>query len=339
MDFYRDLSGQLNPKCYTSDRGGQSILLLVCHNTEGKNENNTGQDVATAQERSDFEAAFLADNTYEVSIHYVIGEEECNAPTYRVVPEEFTAYHCGGTPPQYPSSWTNPNSGQVYGGYNLNQVAIGIELVGQHYETVGPNQAASLKLLVEDLVSRYPILKEPGHIIAHASLEADRQDGRNWVDLARTWATEANQPPVITPSPLPTPVTNNVVVEPGLVDGPGFLAEAESHKDTLETDEQYAVRVSGDASTISFAWGKRFFYFWDSVTNKVTSYLKVDHSVNVVSTSIEMEASLRGEVLRTQIQKAVRKADGSVVYLSWSDAYVYFFDGLTHRASSYKKAA
>lgn len=201
MKIYADYSNKLNSDCYTSDRGNHPVLALVCHNTEGKGESNRGQTAAEAQQHSDFEASYLASNAAQVSIHWVVGEEECGAPIYKIVPEEYTAYHCGGEP-GFPSKWVNPDDSKVYGGYNLNQVAIGIELVGQHDETVGPNQLASLKDLVQDIVSRYPVLKKPGHIVAHAELEGDRQDGRNWVKQTLEWVVgvdPATHPPVMTP--------------------------------------------------------------------------------------------------------------------------------------------
>lgn len=199
MQIYADCSNKLNSKCYTSDRGGHPILLLVCHNTEGKNESNTGQSRAEAQQHSDFEAQYLTSNQEEVSIHWVVGEEECDAPIYKIVPEQHTAYHCGGTPPKFVSKWVNPEDGKSYGGFNLNQVAIGIELVGQHDETVGSKQLAALQALVLDIFSRYPILKRKGHIVAHKELEGDRQDGANWIKQAIEWVSGVD-------TDVPTPV-------------------------------------------------------------------------------------------------------------------------------------
>lgn len=208
MQPYADYSNRLDPNCFTSDRGGRPVLVLVCHNTEGAGEYNTGQTAAEAQQHSDFEASYLASNAAQVSIHWVVGEEECGAPIYKVVPEQYTAYHCGGEP-GFPSQWKDPHTGNTYGGYGLNEVAIGIELVGQHNESVGPNQLASLKNLVLDIVARYPILKEPGRIVAHAWLEGDRQDGRNWVAQAQSWVAEfaanSNNNAQITPVPPSNP--------------------------------------------------------------------------------------------------------------------------------------
>lgn len=243
MHIYADYSNKLNSDCYTSDRGGHSVLLLVCHNTEGKGEANTGQSLTEAQQRSDFEAAYLASNPSQVSIHWVVGEEECGAPIYRIVPEAYTAYHCGGEP-NFPSKWVNPDDNREYGGYRLNQVAIGVELVGQHTEVLGPNQLASLKALVQDIVSRYPIFKKPGHIVAHKELEGDREDGVNWVKQALEWAVGVDP---ATPSPVIIPLSYDVMIpqyEANVRKGPGRAYDIVT---TLKPDPSQKYHVDGEA--------------------------------------------------------------------------------------------
>lgn len=252
MQIYADYSNKLNSNCYTADRGGHQVLVLVCHNTEGKGESNFGQTRAEAQQHSDFEAEYLANNPAQVSIHYVVGEEECDAPIYRIVPEAYTAYHCGGEP-GFPSKWVNPDDSKEYGGYGLNQVAIGIELVGQHNETVGPKQLASLQALMQDLVSRYPILKKQGHIVAHKELEGDREDGVNWYKQAIEWVAGVNP---VAPTPVITPISYQVTVpqfEATVRKGPGrqydivtslkpdptkqYHVDGESHGELISSDD------------------------------------------------------------------------------------------------------
>lgn len=242
MQFYADYSNKLNSNCYTSDRGGHQVLVLVCHNTEGKGESNTGQSATDAQQRSDFEAQYLSNNPAQVSIHYVVGEEECGAPIYRIVPENYTAYHCGGEP-GFPSKWVNPEDNKEYGGYGLNQVAIGIELVGQHNETVGPKQLASLKVLVQDIVSRYSILKKQGHIVAHKELEGDREDGVNWYKQAIEYA--AGEPDA--PTPVIAPMSYQVTVPQFAATvrkGPGRQYDVVA---TLNPDPNKQYHVDGEA--------------------------------------------------------------------------------------------
>lgn len=183
---YYDYSNRLDPNCYTVGREGCSVLVLVCHNTAGPNDNNNPNlNAQTAKYLSDQAAAYLCSNDRQVSIHWLVGAEACGAPIYRIVHENDTAYHCGGSS-GYPSSWTNPDDGQIYGRYGLNLRSIGIEVFGQPNDILGPNQIASLTALLLDIKSRYPIIAKPGHIVAHADLEADRTDGRDWVNLAKT---------------------------------------------------------------------------------------------------------------------------------------------------------
>lgn len=246
MQIYADYSNRLDPDCYTKGREGNSVLLLVCHNTAGPSDRNfAGQDKNQAQKLSDQSAVYLTSNTRQVSIHWVVGAEAAGAPIYRVVPEESTAYHCGGSPPQFPSKWTNPDDGKSYGGYNLNLRAIGIELFGQPGDALGPNQAAALQTLIQDIVSRYPILKKPGHIVAHASLEGDRTDGRNWINQAIQWAGSA--PAAASGGINLIPISYQAIIPTGSATvrkGPGRSYDVVA---TLKADPDKQYKVDGEA--------------------------------------------------------------------------------------------
>ncbi len=201
--IYTDYSSRVAANCFTPGRGGQRVRVLIAHNTGGPADRNyAGQPYQEARRISDNAANYLTSNTRQASVHWVVGAEAAGAPLYRVVPEANTAYHCGGNPPQFPSRWVEPGTGQAFSGFNLNQVSIGIELVGLENETPGPNQLGQLKTLVQEIVGRYPILKETGRIAAHATLEGDRRDGLNWVNQAQSWAREVNN---VTPPPPPPP--------------------------------------------------------------------------------------------------------------------------------------
>lgn len=216
FSIYRDLSNSLNQNCFTAGRDNNPVLLLVCHNTAGPNDTNAVGS-AQAQALSDTAARYLTSNDRQASVHWLVGGEACNAPIYRIVPESDTAYHCGGDPPSFPSRWQNPADQKIYGGFGLNQVSIGIELFGQSNETLGPKQAASLQALVQDIVRRYPILAQSGHIVPHADLEGDRTDGRNWVKQAIGWAGSISHDECI-------PITYKVIVPRGQASvrsGPG----------------------------------------------------------------------------------------------------------------------
>ena len=212
MNIYSDLSSKLDPNCYTQGREGKPTLVLVCHNTAGPNDNNSPTlDRGTAQTLSDAAARYLTSNDRQVSVQWLVGAEACDAPIYRIVPDDSIAYHAGGSPPQYPSRWVNPDDGSVYGRYGLNQVSIGIELYGQVKDQIGPKQLASLKTLVEDIIHRYPNIGKPGHIVAHAALEGDRTDGLNWVDAAKGWAAAlAGGRPIAAPAAAPASRTATV---------------------------------------------------------------------------------------------------------------------------------
>ncbi len=210
INFYKDLSNNLSPNGYTQGRNGQSVLVAVVHNTSGPNDfNNTSP--AEAQRLSDASANWLSAGG-AVSIHLLVGAENCGAPIYRIVPLNSTAYQAGGTIPFYPSSWTDPDTGTGYHTYGLNLVSVGIELFGQPGEAVGPNQQRALKEVVLYLANAIPALKDPRRWVTHKSLEGDRQDGPNWINLAKGWLNEIGQriggTPVPTPTPQPAPAPN-----------------------------------------------------------------------------------------------------------------------------------
>ena len=242
MNIYADYSNRLNPDCYTKGRDGKSVLVLVCHNTAGPHDFNPGN-----QALSDAAALYLTSNDRQVSIHWVVGAEAVGAPIYRVVPEDSIAYHAGGTPPQFPSRWVNPDDGLVYGRYGLNQVSIGIELFGNEKDQVGPNQQAALKALVLDIVSRFPVIARPGHIVAHAELEGDRTDGKNWVNLAKGWVSGGATSASASAGLQTTPVSYQAKIRVGKAtvrSGPG---RSFSIITTLDATDGKTYTVDGEA--------------------------------------------------------------------------------------------
>lgn len=241
--FFTDYSGILNPTCYDTTRG--NILLVVCHDTSGPGDRNPGNQVV-----SEAAARYLCSNDREVSAHWYIGAEGVGAPTYRIVPEGDTAYHCGGTPPDYPSHWTDPDTGVNWSKYKLNQVAIGIERFGYSGEPIGPAQLKSLKALVQDIATRNPKLKDPKRWVSHQSLEGDRTDGQ-WYNLARQWVQELNNNS-----------TGGGTVDPsnpqGFSIGSGFLATLHQRGDVALTNEQYYEPSAGQTGLKkrSFLWAR-----------------------------------------------------------------------------------
>jgi hypothetical protein len=192
---------------YDAGRGGQSVVLLVCHKTAGV------ADLATlnaVEAKAGVEATIrwlslpAGHGGGGVSAHYLIGPEVLGAPIYRLVKESDTAWHAGGTPPQFPSTWTDASTGVTYTKYAVNQISIGIEIWGRINDPIGPNQRLAAIHLVQDIVSRYPVLQKAGHIQAHAALEADRRDGTDWVALAGATASQYTATKTPTP-PLPLP--------------------------------------------------------------------------------------------------------------------------------------
>ncbi len=245
MKIYADYSNRLNPNNFSKGRDGHPVLVLVCHNTAGPNDTNTN-DPTMSQSLSDAAATYLTSNDRQVSIHWVVGAEAAGAPIYRVVPETDIAYHCGGTPPQFPSHWVNPDDNVAYGRYGLNQVAIGIELFGQVKDQVGPNQLNSLKQLVQDIVTRFPLLAKPGHIVAHASLEGDRTDGLNWVEQAKSWVKSGSgyvAGAAFTVTPINYKV-NLTVTKATVRSGPGRTYTILT---TLDGTQNKAYQVTGEA--------------------------------------------------------------------------------------------
>jgi hypothetical protein len=188
MDVF-DWTNRASPNQFTSGRGGNPVLLLVCHNTAGPRDNNAaGQPAEVGRQLSDFAARWLTFASGTPSAHYLVGAESIGAPLYKLIREGDTAYHAGGQPGT-PSRWVNPDGGQTYRGFGVNQVSIGIELLGNTTERVGPRQQATLQWLVEDLARRYPVFKQSGHIVAHGDIDTSRTDGRNWLQAAIGWAT------------------------------------------------------------------------------------------------------------------------------------------------------
>lgn len=222
IPIYADYQNRLNPTCYEVGREGNEVLMLVCHSTAGPHDfNSLGQTPAQGQALSDASAAYLANNPAQASVQWLVGAESCKAPIYYIVREKDTAYHCGGLEGA-PSQWTDPTTGKHYSGIDNNRISIGIEVLGQPKDVLGPNQLAALELLVKDIARRYQILQNPNRIIAHADIDINRTDGLNWRDLARKWVTQ-----VANPNPNNYPI------------GPGFMAELTARGLTAATPENY----------------------------------------------------------------------------------------------------
>jgi hypothetical protein len=196
LTIYRDLRSQLLSNSYDVGRNGVGVRMLCCHNTAGPNDHNyPGQSAQNSQALSDAAALYLAGNDRQASVHWLIGGEACGAPIYAIVPEEDTAYHCGG-PNGLPSSWTDPTTGLTHSGYGNNLVSIGIEIMGQPNEVLGPNQLRSAQLLVMDIATRHSILQHPSQIVAHADIDTSRTDGRDWRNQAQGWVVQVGAKPM-----------------------------------------------------------------------------------------------------------------------------------------------
>lgn len=241
INIFRDLRNQLNPDCFTRGRGGQPILVLVCHNTAGPRDfNRPTQTRNDSQALSDAAANYLTSNDRQASVHWLVGGEKCNAPIYHIIPQESTAYHCGGEPGN-PSNWKDPESGKAFRGFGVNQVSIGIELLGQPNETVGPNQLAALEQLIKYIVGLFPILKNPQRIISHASIDTSRTDGENWVNQAKQWAAAGGGEVIITPIQYKIRIPRGIAV---VRSGPGRNYEPVA---TLKADPNKLYQVNGEA--------------------------------------------------------------------------------------------
>ena len=241
INIFEDLRDRLNPDCFTRGRGGQPILVLVCHNTAGPHDfNRPNQTRNTAQALSDTAARYLTSNDRQASVHWLVGGEACGAPIYHIVPQENTAYHCGGEPGR-PSSWKDPQSGILYRGFGLNQVSIGIELLGQPKDVIGPNQQASLQQLVQYIVALFPNLKDPQRIISHASCDPSRTDGENWVKQARQWAGTGGGTVNVTPIQYKVRILRGIAV---VRSGPG---RNYAPVNGLKADPNKIYQVDGEA--------------------------------------------------------------------------------------------
>jgi N-acetyl-anhydromuramyl-L-alanine amidase AmpD len=120
---------------------------------------------------------------YGISTHYMIGR---NGDIYQLVGEGRVAYHSGtGSLPGFPEYQNR-----------MNEYSIGIELLavgtrnemlplmsGETYESIDPShigytdaQYRSLKLLLDDIVKRYPyILRNRKHVLGHDEYASGRK--------------------------------------------------------------------------------------------------------------------------------------------------------------------
>ena len=253
VDAAHDFSDELDARVYTRQaRPTAQVRLLVLHSTDGGDSevNAPNQPVSVAKNNTLREARYLSFGSAPkpdgdgrtVSIHWLIGAENAGAEIYKIVPEEFVAYHAGGTDVD-PADWTDFDTGKTYSGYDVNTVSIGIEVVGTSYEkTIGPKQQASIRRLVSDIAGRYPILKQSGHIFSHAALRCGNPDGTNWIKYALEAVNLISESIVV---PYHVKMSGLVIVRSGpgvyynevgkvLLDGTtDFTVVAEAHTDHI----------------------------------------------------------------------------------------------------------
>jgi hypothetical protein len=184
-----DRSDNIDKKLCDPNRSGMQVLLLVLHDTEGKDgtpdRNDLDLNLEDFQQREDdtihyLQSGSIADGRI-VSAHYLIGPEKIGAKIYRLCPENAVAYHAGGTA-EKPSSWIAPNKTLFGGGKRINGtsevnvISIGIERWGSHNETaVGPLQTQAMLELAVDIAHRYNL--KPEQVMAHAGLNCGNTDG------------------------------------------------------------------------------------------------------------------------------------------------------------------
>jgi N-acetylmuramoyl-L-alanine amidase len=98
----------------------------------------------------------LCDPAYEVSAHYLIGED---GETLALVPEEMRAWHAGA------GSW---------GGLtDINSRSIGIELANRGTHPFAHRQMLALERLLAGILARWSI--RPEHVIGHSDMAPARK--------------------------------------------------------------------------------------------------------------------------------------------------------------------
>jgi hypothetical protein len=240
-----DRSGQLAGG-KSADRGGYSIKEIILHETSGGHDvRNAAPDLARQLDSATI-SWFLTDRS-DVSVHYLIGGENLNAPIYRLCPESRAAYHAIG------------NKGSVNGFSVDNHISIGIERMGQPWDNPGPNQTRAMCELAFDICQRHNL--KPEAIISHASIQSDRTDGNTLLVAVREYVRNGllgginhvadNQPPKPAPPTEFDPNPNNFNV------GPGVLERAKREGLLIITSEQYYIADPGQPPGLtkrSFTW-------------------------------------------------------------------------------------
>ncbi len=117
------------------------VDILIIH--------HTAEDLDTS-------LSLLTDKTKNVSAHYLIAKD---GAVFRLVPEEFEAYHAGR------SYWQ--------GRMGLNNYSIGIELENSGKEAFTEPQIQALVELTTDIVSRYNIPSE--NVLGHSDIAPGRK--------------------------------------------------------------------------------------------------------------------------------------------------------------------
>jgi hypothetical protein len=196
-----DLTARLNRNSYSPGRAGIGVKCAILHDTTGtaaSPDTNSGNLNFAAREQGT--ANYLL-TSGAASIHYMVGPERTGAKTYRLCPEEHTAWHAAGVPTR--NVFVAPDGtrleGSLGGVSKLNRASIGIERWGIPNETVGPNQTQAMISLVVDLARRHSL--KPEQIITHKFVQTDRSDGEVLLDECRAAVADmwrqSNQPPAV----------------------------------------------------------------------------------------------------------------------------------------------
>jgi hypothetical protein len=202
-----DRSGQLAPG-KSADRGGYSIKEIILHETSGPHDvRNAAPDLARQLDAATITWFLKTDNS--LSIHYLVGGENLNAPIYKLCPENRAAYHAVG------------NKGSVDGFSVDNHISIGIERMGHPWDNPGPNQTRAMCELALDICQRHNL--KPEQIISHASIQSDRTDGNTLLVAVREYVKNGLVSSHVTETTPPKPT--GPTLPPGFewIDNPNNL--------------------------------------------------------------------------------------------------------------------
>jgi N-acetyl-anhydromuramyl-L-alanine amidase AmpD len=106
-------------------------------------------------------------NQHEVSAHYAIARDGI---TYSFVPPKFRAWHAGQS--KMPFSRDKRE--------NVNNFSIGIEMIGDKYQSFTDEQYKSLVSLLELLFNKFPICAIVSHRVIAPGRKEDPGDNFNW---------------------------------------------------------------------------------------------------------------------------------------------------------------